>query len=189
MRKKRICIIASFFVLIFISGIIATNVKFHKYMKAEELSPDDWFESNGYAIKFNKYKVVDMDELQNDYITDEKQFETYKKVFEFDGKVVLVYATLKIIDKDKMNKDWWTDYILYSDNAWRNAISINLVSIIRDASPAKGNYINGNEYNLIFPYEISKVQVPDWNFDKAKDWNYSIIWSQNPIVYAKLKQK
>lgn len=185
MKRKGIYAIIILTIIIFAGAIIATNIKFNKNIKSVQLSSDEWFEGDGYAVKFNKYEVLDMQQL-GDYITDTEKFEMYKNAFKMDGKVAFVYITLKVIDKELMNKEWWMDFVLYADNAWHNQTDLYLSELIKDANSARGNYENGGEYNIIFPYEIGKIQVPDSEYDSAENWKYSMIWSQNPIVYMQL---
>lgn len=185
MKRKGTYALIIFVIMIFAGAITATNIKFNKNMKAVQLSSDEWFEGDGYAVKFNKYEVLDMEQLSN-YVMDAEKFEMHKNVFEIDGKVVFVYITLKVTDRELMNKEWWMDFVLYADNAWHNQADLYLAGLIKDANPAKGNYENGGVYNIIFPYEIGKTQVPDYEYDSAANWKYFMIWSENPIVYMQL---
>ena len=50
------------------------------------------------------------------------------------------------------------------------------------------NYEDGKEYDMIFPFNIAKVQIPEYEYDNADNWNYFMIWSQNPIVYTQINQ-
>lgn len=188
MIKKILIGISMAFLLITTLAIVITNLKYNKDLKPTELSVGDKFEASGYNLSIRDYKVLTVDELEQ-YIVDLDQFEAYKNMFEFEGYVVLVSATLKVTDKESMNKDWWTDYILYSDNAWRNPPEVFLTSLIKDANPAKGNYVNGEEYELIFPFVINKNQVPEHDFNNAKNWKYSFIYGQNPIVYVDINKE
>lgn len=185
MKKRGICILAGCIIFMFICAISIVNFKYSKIMRATQLSSDEWYEAEGYAVKFNRYEVLDMEQL-NDYVTDPEQLEEYKKTLQIDGKVVLVYITLRITERKLMNKQWWTDFILYADNAWDNQIDSYLSAFIKDANPAKGNYEDGKEYDMIFPFNIAKVQIPEYEYDNADNWNYFMIWSQNPIVYTQI---
>ena len=186
MKKVRIGLLAAF-LLMTAFAIIATNLKYNKYLKPTRMTMGDEFKGSGYNLTVCDCKVFAFEELEQ-YIDDLDQFEQYKKMFEFDGYVVLVNATLKITDKDSIRKDWWTDFILYSDNAWHNPVDIYLTSLIKDANPTKGNYVNGEEYELIFPVPISEKQVPKHELDNAKNWNYFFVYSQNPIVYIDINK-
>lgn len=169
-------------------AIVTTNLKYNKYLRPTKISIGDKFEGLGYNLTINDYKVLTVDELMQ-YIDDLEQFEAYKSMFEFDGFIVLVNATLWVSDKDSMKKDWWTDFVLYSDNAWDNQPEIFLTSLIKDANPTKGTYENGREYELIFPFSINQKQVSGHEFNKAKNWKYSFVYSQNPIVYVDINKE
>jgi hypothetical protein len=186
MKKKIMCI--CFFAVALIAiclAIVITNVKFHNYMKPTKVSGEDNVKGVGYELKLNKYEVLDMEEMK-EYVTDIEQYELYKKTLGFEGKVVLVYVTLNVSDREAMNKEWWTDFILYADNAWHNAVEVYLASLIKDANPAKGNYEDGGTYEMIFPFCIGENQVPEWEYRNVKNWKYSMAWSRNPIVYMNI---
>lgn len=185
MKKRKICILIVSIVVLIGCGIIITNLKYSKNMKALQLSSDEWFVGAGYAVRLNRHEVLDMEKLR-EYVIDTDQLDMYQKAFQMDGKVVLVYLTLRVTDRNLMNKEWWTDFILNSDNGWRNPTEPYLSALIKDSNPAKGNYEDGGEYDLIFPFAIAKVQVPEYEYDNADNWKYSIIWSQNPIVYSQI---
>ena len=89
MKKRGIYILAGCIIFTFICAISIVNIKYSKIMRATQLSSDEWYEAEGYAVKFNRYEVLDMEQL-NDYVTDSEQLEEYKKTLHIDGKVVLV---------------------------------------------------------------------------------------------------
>lgn len=186
---KRIIYAVIIFVLaVFTIMIINTNRIYHRYMKVVQKQYDEWYEGDGYSIRVDRYEVCDMQELEGK-VVDKEQFTMYQKVFETQGKEVLVYATVKVNDKKIMKKDWWAYMILNADNAWRNGIDIYMLSMIDGTNLSLDNYEDGKEYSIIIPYEINVAQITKNEYSNAENWKYSIIYSQNPVVYANLKNK
>lgn len=55
-----------------------------------------------------------------------------------------------------------------------------------DCNLSIDNYETGNEYTVLFPIEIGKIQVYDDYYNDSENWKCRIIWSTNPIVYTNL---
>lgn len=186
MKRKSVgIIIASAMLIVVVMSIVRTNITYAGYMATKELSIDDSYEGNGYSIKFNKYEVVDKDDLKY-YCKDIEKFDAYEKAFGDMGKVVLVYATIKINNLEVMDGEWWTECKLEADNAWTNSVGLFLLDLIDGVNLFKKNYENGKEYNVIFPYNISTQQVTNMQLENSKNWHYRMLWSVNPIVYTNL---
>lgn len=185
MKKKVICIISAVLTLALVCSIIATNVIYGKYMQPSELSMDGSYEGKGYSIKFDKYEFVDesnINELYDNQLTAKK----YEKLLEGIGKIILIYATIKVTDVDAMSGEWFTDYKLIADNTWGNPAEYFLIGAFEGQNLSKKQYENGHEYEVIIPFSVDSIQVTEKDMENIDNWKFLIIWSQNPVVYTRL---
>ncbi len=184
-KKKVICIISAVLMLALVCSIIAANVIYGKYMQPSELAMDESYEGKGYTIKFDKYELVDgsnINKLYDNQITAKK----YEKLLEGIGKIILIYATIKVTDVDAMSGEWFTDYQLIADNTWGNPAEYFLIGTFEGQNLSKKQYENGHEYEVIIPFTVDRIQVTEKDMENIDNWKFLIIWSQNPVVYTRL---
>ena len=173
-KKKVICIISAVLTLALVCSIIPTNVIYGKYMQPSELAMDESYEGKGYTIKFDKYELVDgsnINKLYDNQITAKK----YEKLLEGIGKIILIYATIKV-----------TDYQLIADNTWGNPAEYFLIGTFEGQNLSKKQYENEHEYEVIIPFTVDRIQVTEKDMENIDNWKFLIIWSQNPVVYTRL---
>ena len=184
MRRRMMIMLSTIIIVVIVGAIVLTNIKYYEYMRPTEISREEFYVGKGYYIRVDGYEVLDYDEMR-EKVSDKEQLEAYLKVYGNDSKCVLVSATLKVMDVENMPKDWWTIISLEAQKMWRNVTTMGLIPML-DCNLSKDNYENGKEYKVLFPISINRIQVYDEYYDNAKNWNYRIIWSQNPIVYSNL---
>lgn len=166
-------------VIIVVVCIAAVNIHFDYGRNILELKLNTEYSTGGYTVVPKRVEVLSSEELK----------EEYSYLGDIDGlldsrkneySMILVHSRVRY-DTDSEVRKSQSNFRIQS-GALSQGICLEMYKAMNDSFD-KTQCIQGEWYDIVYPYIINEKLMNDYSADKVKKLKFQLVVSQNPIVY------
>lgn len=177
--KKYSKYIGIIIVIIVVVCIAAVNIHFDYGRNILELKLNTEYSTGGYTVVPEKVEILSSEELKEEYsyLGDIDELLDSR---ENEYSMILIHSRLRY-DTDSEIRKSQSNFRIQS-GALSQGICLEMYKTI-NASFDRNSCVQGEWYDIVYPYIITGKLMNNYSVDKVKKIKYQLVVSQNPIVY------